>query len=511
MGSSSIIEDYEGIGDELRRQRERSLGLAAARYRKGEQSYSDPEVAYGPPLPSWNPQPKHLDVENNLRMGRRYNLLVGGSRSSKTTLFVKHIVRRALMADGSRHGIFRLRGNAVRSSIRLDTLPKVVRMCYPRLRLHYHDQDGYAVTPNGSEIWWAGLDEKERVEKVLGMEFSTIFSNEASQIRYSTILLLRTRLAQVCRTRTGKLLAQQELIDLNPVGKTHYTYREHILHVNPETRKPLDSDVVSSNMYYNFLQPQDNAPNLDPAYLDSLARAPARVRKRFYEGQYVEDVEGALWTVEALDHARTRPDEVPDDLDRVVVAIDPSGTSGDEDTRSDDVGIVVAGRQGTGERSIGWLIADATCNEPPRVWAQRAIALYREHRADRIVAEANYGGAMVREVIDATARSMGVVLPPVELVTASRGKHIRAEPVSVLIGHLVGDEWEGCRIRHAGEFVELEDELMNFSTFGYLGPRSPNRADAYCWAFSDLMLGEQSPSLWSTKDLKLVPWPARVS
>jgi hypothetical protein len=489
---------------DIRQAKERALAIAGARFRRGESSYQDPEQAYGPPLPIWRPQPKHLEVEKQLRMGRRHNLLVGGSRSGKTALIVKHILRRALIADQSRHVMFRHRGNAARSSLRLDTLPKVVRMCYPRLRLHYHDQDGYASTPNGSEIWWGGLDEKERVEKILGLEFATTFLNESSQIRYGTVLTVRTRLAQVCRTRGGKILAQQELMDLNPVGKSHYSHREHVQHIDPENRRPLDPEFVLKEQYHAFLQPQDNAPNLDPAYLDSLARAPARYRRRYYEGQYVDDVEGALWTMEAIDHARASPTEMPDSMDRVVVAVDPSGTDGDEDSRSDDVGIVVCGREGTGERSVGWLLEDATCNEAPLEWGRRAVALYRKWRADRIVAERNFGGEMVRAVIDAAARSMGVVLPPVELVTASRGKAIRAEPVSVLVGHIYNDDWAGCRVRHAGEFVELEEELLNFSTFGYLGPRSPNRADAYIWAMTDLMLGEQTPSLWGQADLELV-------
>lgn len=490
--------------NESRRFKERALALAAARLKQGVKSHEEPEAAYGPPSEQWNPQPKHLEVERELRRGRRYNLLVGGSRSSKTTLFVKHIVRRALLADASRHVMFRFRGVAARQSLRLDTLPKVCRMCFPKLRVEYHDGDGYATFPNGSELWWGGLDEKERVDKVLGLEFATIFLNEVSQIRYATVLTVRTRLAQVARVHDGRRLSQQELMDLNPVGKSHYTYREHILHIDPENRRPLEADFVQKDMYHEFLSPLDNAANLDPRYIAGLARAPARFKKRYYLGQYAEDVEGALWPIEALDHARATTDEIPETLDRCTVAIDPSGTAGVEDSGSDDVGIVAAGRQGTGERSIGWLLEDATCNEPPRIWARRAINLYDKWGADHIVAEANFGGAMVKEVIDATARSMNRVLPPVQLVTASRGKAIRAEPVSVLIGELIDDEWNGCRIRHVGEYPELEDELMSFSRHGYMGERSPNRADAYVWAFTDLMLGEQSINLWGVHDLELV-------
>lgn len=485
-----------------REARLRALAQAALRKKTGVQVQSSLEDLYGSPSPSYNPQMKHLEIEQQLRVGRRHNLLVGGSRSGKTFIYVKHILRRALSADNSRHAILRFRGNAAKASIRLDTLPKVARLVYPDLKLVSHDQDGYMSTPNNSEIWIGGLDEKDRVEKILGQEFVTIMLNEASQIAYSSVLIARTRLAQKCRTRDNRRLQQQELIDLNPVGKAHYTHREFIQKINPETRQPIEDWETSH--YYSFCQPQDNAANLDKAYLASLALAPPRFRRRFYEGQYVDDVDGALWSMEAIEHARCSVDDVPVDMDRVVISVDPSGTDGREDKRSDDVGIVVMGSRGSGMHSIGYLLEDATCNEPPLEWGKRVIALYRKWGADRIVAEANFGGAMVKAVIDAAAHMMGIALPSVEMVTASRGKVVRAEPVSVLMGHLHNDEWIGCRVKHAGEFLDLEDELLNFSTFGYMGERSPNRADAYVWAATSLILGEQVGKLWTPADLVLV-------
>lgn len=476
--------------EEKRRRREKARHLVP------------PSELYGPPSPRYKPQPKHLEVEARLREGRRHNLLVGGSRSGKTFIICKNIIERALLADQSDHLIARFRGNAARASIWLGTLPAVRRLCFPNLRMTPHGTDGFYSLPNESRIWVAGLDERERIEKILGNEFASIYPNEASQIPYSSILVLRTRLAQVAQRRDGRSLPQMEFVDLNPVGMSHYSYREWIQGVNPENRRPIPNHA--RDYYYAFLQPQDNAANLDQAYLESLANMPERTRRRFYEGQYVEEVEGALWTMESLDHARTENSEIPETLDRVVIAVDPSGTDGDDDNRSDDVGIVAAGRAGTGERSTGWLLEDATCNEPPLAWGRRTVALYRKWNADKIVAEANFGGEMVRAVIDAAARSMNLVLPPVELVKASRGKAIRAEPISVLAGELRSGEWRGDRVRHAGEFVELEEELLGFSTYGYTGARSPNRADAYVWAMTDLMLGEQTPNLWSRHDLEVV-------
>jgi len=120
---------------------------------------------------------------NALLIGpQRHTLLVGGSRSGKTTLFVRAIGVRASRAENSRHAILRFRGNAARSSIALDTLPKVFRLCFPEVPLVEHRQDGYYSLPNGAEIWVGGLDDKDRVEKILGQEYSTIFINECSQV-----------------------------------------------------------------------------------------------------------------------------------------------------------------------------------------------------------------------------------------------------------------------------------------------------------------------------------------
>jgi len=480
--------------------------LNTLRKERERRKTGDALALYGPPLPAYRPQPKQLEVERRLREGRRHNLLVGGSRSGKTFLIVKRIMERALAAPESDHLIVRFRGNAARASIWLGTVRNVRRMCFPRLALKDHLQDSYIEFPNGSRLWIGGLDEKERVEKILGNEYSSTYLNEGSQIPYSSVLISRTRLAQVARCRDGSILSQQEFADLNPVGRSHWSYREWLLGQNPENRRPITGwkPDNAGDYFYAFVQPQDNAGNLTAEYLASLQNAPERYRKRFYDGQYVEDVEGALWTMEALDHARCGLDDIPETLDRVTIAVDPSGTDGDEEKRSDDVGIIAAGRAGTGERSTGYLLEDATCNEAPLEWGKRAVALARKWNADRIVAERNFGGEMVRAVIDAAARAMGVVLPPVVLVTASRGKALRAEPVSVLTGELFNGEWRGDRVRHAGEFIDLEEELLNFSVYGYTGVRSPNRADAYVFAMSDLMLGEQTPGLWSKNNLELV-------
>jgi phage terminase large subunit-like protein len=112
-----------------------------------------------------------------------------------------------------------------------------------------------------------------------------------------------------------------------------------------------------------------------------------------------------------------------------------------------------------------------------------AVTAYREFKADRIVAERNFGDDMVRAVLHTVDPNISV-----QLVTASRGKAVRAEPVSALYGYERDGCWHKDQVRHVGKFPELEDQMLNFSTAGYLGDRSPDRADALVWAMSDLLV-----------------------
>lgn len=398
-----------------------------------------------------------------MRGSQRHTCLVGGARSGKTFLLVRQVLTRAIRAEKSRHAILRYRFNAVRASVWLDTLPKVAATFPVPVVLHPKRQDGYVELDNGSQIWMSGLDEKERVDKILGQEYSTLFFNECSQIPYASVLTARTRLAQ----NIG--LPLKAFYDLNPTGKGHWTNRLFGEHRDPQTLKALSDPDQYKRM---FLNPRDNAENLPAGYLGELEGLPDRQRRRFYEGVYVDEVDGALWTLERIEECRCEPEDVPE-LRRVVVAVDPSGTRGDEDGRSDAIGIIVAG---LGIDGNVYVIEDLTCQLPPAGWGRRVVEAYGKHQADRVVAEQNFGGEMVRYVIETADRSV-----PVHMVTASRGKSVRAEPVSAL--------YEQGKVRHVGRFPELEDQMLSFSTAGYGGDRSPDRADALVWALSDLMVG----------------------
>lgn len=214
---------------------------------------------------------------------------------------------------------------------------------------------------------------------------------------------------------------------------------------------------------------RENATNLAPAFLDQiLARYDGtRLGRQEIEGEYLVDVPGALWTRALIEAARVPAAAVPE-LQRVVVAVDPAVTSGAE---ADETGIVVAGRDaGTGF----WVLEDLTGRLSPDLWARRVADAFARVRADTVVCEVNQGG----DLVAATLRTVDPTLP-VRSVRATRGKRLRAEPVAAL--------YEQGRVRHAGAFDALEDQMTRFT--GAPGDASPDRLDALVWALTDLMTG----------------------
>jgi hypothetical protein len=392
--------------------------------------------------------------------------LGGGSRSGKTFLFCRSIVVRAMHEPNSRHAVFRFRFTSVKAAVILDTMPKVIRLCFPELPSHdsmLNKSDWYTKLPNGSEIWYSGLDDQDRVEKILGLEYATLFFNECSQIPYHSVITANTRLAQ--KTENLRLKAYY---DLNPPSKKHWTYILFIEKRDPITKKP----VADPRDYdYQTMNPQGNMENLDKAYLKRLEGLPERARNRFLLGRFADDTEGQLWTEEMLAQNRVlgQKDSLPEWL-RVVVAIDPSGCSGSEDVRSDEIGIVVVA---LGTDSHAYLLEDLSGRYSPSEWADVAVEAYYRYNADRIIGEKNYGGAMVESNVRTKDETV-----PFSLVSATRGKVVRAEPISSL--------YEQNRVHHVGYYPELEDQLCAMTLAGYVGLKSPDRGDALIWGLTEL-------------------------
>lgn len=422
-----------------------------------------------------------------LQGAQRYTLFKGGARSAKTFDFIYSILVRAQFAPKSRHATIRLNANAARQSLALDTIPKVREICFPKLEWEHKRADGYFLLSNESELWYGGVEDEEATDKILGKEYVTILLNECSQIPYLSVLKIRSRLAQVVMSKSGRPLVQRMYLDLNPVGKSHYSYKLFSQHVDPHSNLPLsDPDNYKQLVFH----PEDNKQNLTPEFIEDLKKLPKRLRQRFYEGVDQDEVEDALWQTDMIEQHRVLLDQVPH-LVRVVVAVDPSGAGSIDDTTHDMIGIVVVG---VGDNGHAYVLADHSCHDGPAGWAAKVKWVYEEYNCDRVLGETNFGGAMVENTIKTTPGGKHL---PFKEVKASRAKHIRAEPVAALYETRESDEVY-CRVHHVvkpmddgrDHLMSLEGELYEFTTTGYGGEKSPNRADALIMAVTELMLGE---------------------
>ncbi|MDO9428574.1 MAG: terminase family protein [Methylobacterium sp.] len=222
----------------------------------------------------------------------------------------------------------------------------------------------------------------------------------------------------------------------------------------------------------------DNAQNLAPRFLDAVVGryAGTRLGRQELDGELIEDRADALWSRDRLEATRVaRP---PEDLRRIVVAVDPPATS---KAGADACGIVAAGLAASGH---AYVLADATlARATPEAWAGAALALYHRLSADGLVVEVNQGGEMVTTVLAQVDPAV-----PVIPVRATRGKYLRAEPVSVLYAQ--------GRVHHVGALPALEDELCDFGPDGLSSGASPDRLDALVWALTHLLLrGSSEPRI----------------
>lgn len=217
----------------------------------------------------------------------------------------------------------------------------------------------------------------------------------------------------------------------------------------------------------------DNAANLASSFIEEIRDRyeGTRLGRQELFAEDLDDLPGALWTRVMFDDHRVK---AAPEMKRIVVAVDPSGTAGDSDD-GDSIGIVVAGK---GVDGRAYVLADRTCKLSPDGWGRRVVAAYNEFDADRIVAERNFGGAMVQHVIRTIDSKASY-----KEVTASRGKVMRAEPIAAL--------YEQGKVSHLGGLEALEDQCCLIGPDGYIGEGSPDRVDALVWALSELMLGDQ--------------------
>lgn len=265
----------------------------------------------------------------------------------------------------------------------------------------------------------------------------------------------------------------QEMWDQLQFGLRLGDYPRTLITTTPRPIPLIRKLVADPNVAVTRGATRDNAQNMPTSFIREIEDkyGGTRLGRQELDGEILEDIPGALWSRESIDTTRVR--EVPEDLERVIVAVDPA-TSNEEG--SDETGIVVVAiaRDADGY-ARGYVLEDGSMKGSPEEWARKSVNLYRKWSADKIVAEKNQGGDMVGSVIRAVDRSI-----PVTLVHASRGKVVRAEPISAL--------YEQGRVHHVGRHDQLEDQMCLFSVDNLRNSTmgSPDRVDALVWGLTEI-------------------------
>lgn len=408
----------------------------------------------------YEPTPAQLLLRKLIATPTKHILAYGGARSGKTFEILRSIVAQAAVAGG-RYVIFRQYYNAVKTSVLMDTLPTVFRLCFPQVTYVYHRGDSFFEIPaTRAEIWGHGLDDPSRVDKILGRQYTAMFFNECSEIAYSVAETAYTR----CSLRTTGIRYNKIYYDCNPPLKTHWSHRIFVEKVNPVTRLPLKRPENYAAIKMN---PADNAANLPSDFLDQLEALSPEKKKRFLYGEWTDETENALWKPSLIDPYRVAT--CPQDLAKIVIGVDPAVTT---NKHSDLTGIIVAGiRIESDEKTHYYVMEDCSGIYTPQQWTGIVSRLYDKWRANEVVVEVNQGGQLVVEAL----RNANMNLP-IKPVRASSGKLTRAEPSAVL--------YENGLVHHVGILNELEEELVSYT--GTISEKSPDRMDALVWALTRL-------------------------
>lgn len=331
--------------------------------------------------------------------------------------------------------------------------------------------------PNGSAIVLGSFDDPEKIKS---SEFDLIYLNEATELSPEDWEMASGRL------RHGVMPYQQLIADCNPAGPAHWLKRRC-----DQGRTVMLISVHEDNpRYYDAAAGSWTADGL--AYLARLDRLTGVRYRRLRLGEWCADVEGALWALETVDEHRRPRVPAGVDLVRVVVAVDPPAARDGA-----ECGIVVAAR---GSDHHAYVLEDASRRASPLEWATAAVAAFDRHQADAVVIEINQGGEMAVETLRRVRPSL-----PVRPVRASRGKALRAEPVSAL--------YQQGRVHHVGTFPVLEDQLTTWVP----GMASPDRLDALVYAVTELLLRDPVPAVaeppqiahaspWNTGGYRGRPW-----
>lgn len=341
----------------------------------------------------------------------------------------------------------------------------ILSVCPPDNMPEYNEGKKELIWPNGAKAFGYSAEKPSRLR---GPQHDAAWCDEIAGWHGNKI------------TKPGEKSRRQETWDMMLFGLR--------LGENPQcfvSTTPMPVDVIADLIKRGLSEDQayritrgstySNRGNLADKFFQSIITKyeDTRLGRQELLGELLEDVPGALWTYDMISAARVK--EAPKTLQRVVVAVDPSGAASLSDEGADEIGIVVAAKGGDGDY---YVIADRTMKGSPAAWARAAVTAYHDFSADKIVAERNFGGEMVNHTIAGQDHNLKV-----ELVTASRGKAVRAEPIALL--------YEKGRVHHVDTLGPLEDQMIKMTPGGYLGDNSPDRMDALVWALSDLSQTEQ--------------------
>ena len=381
----------------------------------------------------------------------RYRAAFGGRGSAKSWEFVNAAIFHAVTTPRLRVVFLReVMANLKESSLEL---VRSRLQHYGLLDTYFREVDGTFVGLGGQKIMFIGLWKGGKPEGIKSLEGAGLtIVEEAQEVRQASLDVL---IPTVLRTAISELWAiWNSRLATDPID---LFFRGPV--------KPKGAIVRKINFDQNPFFPEALRELMELDFLKDKLRA-----AWIWLGAYMPSVQGSIWNREGLDEAwREGRHASQSDWGRVVVGVDPSGGG-------DDVGIVVAAEYGEG----AIILEDATCPATsPMAWATMVAKCVDRWKADCVVAEKNFGGDMVESTLLACGVSARVVM-----VSASRGKQVRAEPVAAL--------YDQKRIRHREQFPLMEAEMLMTTPAGYQGDLSPNRMDALVWAITELKLEVQS-------------------
>ena len=426
----------------------------------------------------------------------RYHLFYGGGGSGKSFLIFYIIILRAMMAPQSRHLIVRRALNSCRNTLFHKTAREVINSAWPGLlatdQIQISESESTIRLSNGSFIRFDGLDDEERMTKVLGDEYNTIWLNECNELTYSKVSLLEGRLRYKAfwdeRLKGGRRIAltNKFFFDCNPIGFDAWEYRAFKKHLNP-----IDGDALGNPERWiaHKLNPHANLNQLGEGYIENMAATMSRAdRTRFIEGEWSDrNGEGVFNQAIISENRLPKPKSaitpsqilalLPAEPDRIIIAVDPAIS---DKKNSDLTGISVVALLSGDPDPHAYVLADLSMKGRPEQWAGVVAQAYREWGASRVVAEKNQGGDMVESVLRQAYRHL-----PYKHVHAHVNKTSRAEPVSTL--------YERNLVHHVGTLEDLETQMCSWGTPA--ASKSPDRMDALVWAITELFdLGRKGPA-----------------